>query len=120
MFEPLRIAILPIDLSYFEDAEITEVQGHFKDGIWTEPERRYAVEEFLKRCDLPDSWQIAQRGMLSAIWIDYTRAQLCIAFESDDFPLVEIGQTPPTIDVTLQRDEDGRVSLQGYWLRSYR
>lgn len=124
MAETMRVAILAVSLRFLRDDEITFADGHFdtvitsggmRDDVWVEPERRYAIGTFLNRCGLPASWKLVS-STHSAVWIDYPTGTLRIAFTSDEFPETTIGAMPPLINVTLQRSDDGRVTMHSYSL----
>lgn len=117
MQKPLRVAILWVALTFLRDDEISFTDGHFDGDVWVEPERRYAIGTFLKRCDLPKTWEVVS-SRHSAVWIDFPTGTLRIAFTSKDFPETRPGALPPMLNVTMQRDDNGCLRFQSYALSS--
>lgn len=117
MQKPLRVAILWNALTFLRDDEISFTDGHFDGDVWVEPERRYAIGTLLKRCDLPKTWEVLS-SRHNAVWIDHATGTLRIAFTSDDFPETRPGALPPMLNVTMQRDDNGRVTMQSWSLFS--
>jgi hypothetical protein len=94
-------AILTVSLRFFTSQILYGDNPRWENGVYVIPEQRIHIQPLLKKLCIPSAWKLAQRGIVTPVWVDPTLAYINILVESESFPQIPEGMIPPRIIVIL-------------------